>query len=152
MRILAYKGTSLVSRLIRFQTRSVYSHVGLLLYDDSVIEAWGKGVVHVPDFRHLHKPGTHVDVYDIWTLRLYEPGLAEEFAKKQVGKAYDFRMVFRFLSHMPAAQNDKWFCSELAEAAIEAGGVPLLNGPAHMHSPRDICMSPVLQLKERWVV
>src|SRR5579871_2617400 len=40
MRIALYQGKSLISLLIRWQTRSQYSHAAFLLDDGSVIEAW----------------------------------------------------------------------------------------------------------------
>jgi uncharacterized protein YycO len=153
MKILAYHGKSIISKLIRFQTRSQYSHIAFELPDGTVIEAGiSRGVSHSESFRTLHKPGTKVEVFNVGVdLRVnHEVNFdkAKEFALAQVGKPYDFRSVFRFVSRVPATENGKWFCSELAEKALEAGGVELLRGEAHNHSPRDICMSPVLTLAE----
>lgn len=147
MKILGYKGKGLISRLIQFQTRSPYSHVAIELDDGSVVEAWHRGgVAHSENWMTLHKPGTEVDVFDLnyGGLCNFNKEAAAEWALKQVGKAYDFVSVMRFLSRRTAPANDKFFCSELVESAIRAGGGKLLNGNPSEHSPRDTLMSPCL--------
>ena len=143
MRILAYKGIGPISKAIRWQTRSPFSHVAMELNDGTVVEAWHKGgVVHASDFRAMHTPGTQVVAYKI--LGGFDEVATEEFLLEQVGKKYDFQSVFRFVSRRKAPANDKWFCSELVEVGLLEGGLRLLNGPPSEHSPRDTVMSPVL--------
>lgn len=143
MKILAYRGKSLISKAIRFQTRSPYSHIGVQLSDGSVVEAWHKGgVQHVESPSTLHTKGTKVDVYRID--RVFDAATAERFLLEQVGKKYDFSAVARFLSRRNSSANDKYFCSELAEYACLFAGVRLLNGKPSKHSPRDTVMSPIL--------
>ena len=143
MRILAYKGVSLISKAIRWQTRSPFSHIAVELDDKTVVEAWHKGgVVHTSSFRAVHTPGTEVVAFNI--IQPYNAYEVERFLLDQVGKKYDFQSVFRFVSRRKAPANDKWFCSELAEAAFIEGGLRLLNGLPSEHSPRDTVMSPYL--------
>lgn len=52
MRIALYQGKSAISRLIRWQTRSQYSHAAFLLDDGSVIEAWQPCVREITPPRH----------------------------------------------------------------------------------------------------
>lgn len=147
MKILAYRGKSWISKAIRWQTRSKYSHIGVLLQDGTVIEAWHKGGVRrIPRFSVGHKPGTPIDVFEITAP--FEEKAAQIFLERRVGSAYDFHSIFRFLTRRSAAVNDKWFCSELAECAFSAGGLELLNGRPEHHSPRDTVMSPYLRYKE----
>jgi len=144
MRILAYRGLSVVSKAIRFQTRSPYSHVAMELDDGTVVEAWHKGgVSHSSSFRALHTHRTPVDVFAIRPP--FDKEAAERFLLSQVGKGYDFASVFRFLTRRKAPANDKWFCSELVEAAMIEGQLRLLNGSPSEHSPRDTVMSPLLE-------
>jgi len=148
MKILAYQGISPISRAIRWQTRSLYSHIGVELDDGTVVEAWHKGgVQRSRDFAAIHTRGTLVDVFGIGPD--IDSDAAEKWLLEQVGKAYDFRSVFRFLTRRHAPANDRWFCSELAESACLIGGVHLLNGTPSEHSPRDIVMSPCLYHIER---
>ncbi len=144
IKILQFQGVSLISRLIRFQTRSKYSHTALLTSDDTVIEAWHKGgVQEVPSISTLHTAGTVVDVYD-FTWKVDSESI-EEFARRQVGCKYDFLAILRFLSRRPYAENNKWFCSELIAAACERSGSSIIRLPASQVSPRDIASSAKLK-------
>ena len=67
------------------------------------------------------------------------------YTRKQVGKKYDWISVFRFLWHTPAEKNNRWFCSELAEKALETASNKLLRGNCSEHSPRDTAMSTLLE-------
>lgn len=152
MKLLAYHGKGIVSRMIQLQTRSPYSHIALQLDDGTVIEAWHVGGVrHNADWTTIHGKGTSVDVFRFneESLCQFDEGKVLAWLQKQLGKKYDFLSVFRFLSKRKALKNDRWFCSELVEQAIIEGGGQLLNGePAH-HSPRDTVMSPCLILEDR---
>ena len=147
VKILQFQGVSLISRLIRFQTRSKYSHTALLTSDNTVIEAWHKGgVQEVASISTLHTPGTIVDVFD-FTWNVDEEGI-EEFARKQVGCSYDFLAILRFLSRRSYTENKKWFCSELIASATEYAGYPLIRLPSYEVSPRDIAGSAKLRYVE----
>jgi len=143
MKILAYKGKSVVSHLIKFQTRSQYSHIGIQLNDGSVIEAWqGEGVRRIGNPFVGHSKGTEVDVFKI--IGDYDDSKVEAYLYDQIGKKYDYVNVLRFVWRRNAADNEKVFCSELAEMAFIQGGLRLLNGNPSVHSPRDTVMSPHL--------
>lgn len=146
MRILAYKGISPISKAIRWQTRSEFSHIAVELDDSSIIEAWHKGgVQHVDSFRTLHTAGTQVVAYKLgFDLTEEERTDLESWLKKQVGKKYDFMSVARFVTRRKVPANDKWFCSELAEQGFVYINRRLLNGNPSEHSPRDTVMSPLL--------
>ena len=144
--LLAYKGVSPLSRLIRWQTRSEYSHIAVE-YNGLVIEAMGTygRVLLAQDFREFHTPGTVVDVFAVPGL---DSDISWDWALEQVGMPYDYRGVLKFVSRRPASINGRWFCSELAAAACAVGGVDLLRIPAHESSPRDVAASPVLEFVE----
>ena len=150
MDVLLYRGISPISRLIRWQTRSLYSHAALRLSDGSVVEAWHVGGVrHTDGYWVDHMAGTKVDVYRICAP--FDEDAAEKFALAQVGKAYDFKSVFRFLTRRKVQLDDRWFCSELVEVALREGQLSLLNGNPSEHSPRDISLSPILAFKEQLI-
>lgn len=135
MKLAFYKGKSLTSQLIKFQSRGVYSHVAFLLENGTVIEAWQDGgVLHNASLGMRHSPGTEVDIFDLPAMETYQKRALMHFLNEQLGKKYDFRGVFRFLS-LPRIFNrldpmaddvTRWFCSELAFAATNHAGIPLL--------------------------
>lgn len=143
MKILQYRGVSIISKGIQLQTRSPYSHSAIMLDDGSVIEAWHKGGVrHLRDPFEGHDDKTVIDVYEIQAD--FNENVTMAFLRGQLGKKYDFRSVIRFLTRLRSRDNDKWFCSELVVEALRAGGLTLLRGHSSMFSPRDVAMSPYL--------
>lgn len=143
MKLLFYRGKSLISRAIRFQTRSPYSHVAVQVGQNEYYEAW-----HVGGVRRLryamegHSEGTPIDVYRVDGSYVRERVL--EYLRSQVGKKYDFMSVARFLSRRKAPHNDKLFCSEYVMQAFAYGGLDLLHGKPSEMSPRDLSISPLL--------
>lgn len=147
-----HRGTSLIGRLIRWQTRSPYSHASLILPGGIFIESReGIGV----QCRFLAEttaavPGAPGETIEQYTLAA-TPGQATaiaRFAKAQVGKPYDYTMVARFVSRRGPSrrQSGKWFCSELVYAALAHGGIDLLRATAPWEvSPGLLAKSPHLQ-------
>ena len=147
MKILGYRGTSITSHLIKLQTRSIYSHIGVQLSDGSVVEAWqGTGVRQIESPFVGHANNTLIDIYSI--NQPFDEAAVTKYLLEQIGQAYDYKSVWRFLSRRSAVADDRKFCSELAEEAMIAGGLALLNGNPSEHSPRDTALSPYLVFEE----
>jgi uncharacterized protein YycO len=147
MKILLYKGKSIISRLIKIQTRSKYSHAAVMMHDGSVIEAWAAGGVRrIPNPFEGHTKGTPIDVYTVEAG--YNSDLVEQYLSKQIGKKYDYKSVGRFLSRRSAPDNNKAFCSELVLEAFRNGKLKLLNGNPAEQSPRDVGMCPYLKFEK----
>jgi hypothetical protein len=165
-----YEGTSLLSRLIKWETRSTISHVSVVqvpnsAWDDArktiiwgtllkaldgcpVWEAWGTaGVVRRVGIHEGHTPRTRIRLMrlaDAYAADLDE-GSVVRFLDGKVGLGYDWLGLVRFALRVDRDQAKRWFCSELAHAALSAGGVPLLDRvAAHWVSPGDIFRSPRL--------
>lgn len=145
IQVALFRSNSLVSRLIRWQTRGFYNHAALV-WRGQVIEAREfEGVVTRKASTLQAEPLVH----------LYASGCDEEtsrriwsFALARLGYKYDYRMVTRFVSRLPAneAQQEKWFCSELVFAAFREGGVCLLeNIEPWAVSPSMLSLSPLLK-------
>lgn len=143
LNILQYKGRSIISRLIKIQTRSSYSHTALQTADGSVYEAWDSGVMKSPDYRTLHKAGTEVHVYKIEVTDEQRSKIMS-FLESKLGEKYDYRNVIRFFTRNKPSENNKWFCSELVLTAFKEAGKPLLNINPALAAPRDVPMSPYL--------
>jgi len=147
--IALYRGTSKVSRIIRWQTRSCYSHAALIdTATRQVFEAWHKGgVLGWHDAGHIHTPGTVVDVYvPLQTLSADEETKILVWCSLQRGKGYDFRGVLRFLDRQRHVDNDlRWFCSELVFTAfLNLGRALLVHIPAYAVAPAHLAWSPLL--------
>jgi len=158
IKVFFYKGLSVVSKAIKWQTRSPVSHVAIQRgygHETQTIEAWHKpfprGNVHLHqgeggEFK-LHTPCTEVETYICPQLTNQQEQLMWGWLKSEVGVAYDFRMVFRFLPRWGATEGseDKWFCSELIAAAFEQAHLPLLlRTPSFEVSPGLLRRSPLL--------
>lgn len=154
MKFACYKGTSRISKVIRFITRSEYSHVAVILRDGRVVEAWdGKGVRIVNDISDRHTPGTEVDIFRFASpLTPEEYEAAERFLLREIGQSYDWKGVFRFVTRKRPTVDSDWFCSELAfQASVEAGR-PLLKNTLAFEVPPDLIpRSPVLGFESRAV-
>lgn len=147
MRLAFYKGRGLISRLIRLQTRGKYSHVGVLMDDESIVEAWHVGGVRWnAGLGTAHALGTEVDIYLIEGVTKMEKARAMGFLRSKLGRGYDFRSVFRFLTRRDERQedSDRWFCSELVAATFAHAGVRLLTAPPARISPEVLSWSPRL--------
>lgn len=115
--ICLHRGTSLVSRLIRWQQRSEYSHASILFPSGLHYESReGKGVLCHDKFTLTNKTET-VDRF-VFTEPLTDDEIVAglDFLAAQVGKKYDWPMVFGFVSRSPhegPSSEGRYFCSEL---------------------------------------
>lgn len=147
-----YRGTSIVSRLIRWQTRSCYSHVaGRCPETGKVIEAWHRpfpgGVFCRDSWFDAHRPETRVDVFTVPAMTRSVSRDLWSLAERKVGKGhYDYRAIARFLSRRSAPADGSWFCAEVWASVFEDVEHPLLARvpPGHV-SPAMLSWSPLLK-------
>jgi uncharacterized protein YycO len=142
-----YQGRSLIpSRLIRWFTWSDYSHVAVYIRDrpgKKIVEAWSSGGVQAVDgWLTNHKAGTPVDLF-AFCLQPTESRLAQAtgWIGNQIGKRYDWRGVFRFLTRAGGEIDGDWFCSELAGEFAAYCGEALAHKPAYKLTPGDVAAS-----------
>lgn len=126
MRFVLYSNQkSIISKLIRWQTRGQYSHAALLTSDGSIIESMeGIGVRS----RSSITEGAEGDSYDVFTVQTTEnqDKIIEMFAGHQIGKKYDYLGILRFLTREPNYnQKNRYFCSELVFDAFGYAGIDL---------------------------
>ena len=114
-----YEGKSLVSRLIKWRTYSIYSHVSIQI-DNEIIESWvgggQSGVVISTDPLTYHKKGTNITTIEI-EMKNWKPWLV--FLKSQIGKKYDYKAILNFVKNKTKQNPNRWFCSELANTFFE---------------------------------
>ena len=164
IQIAAYQGKSFISRLIRWQTRSKFSHIAIRFTEDiwvnlggrekyihagNVIEAWKGGVRMATNISESHDLGTRVDFFEfVEPLTQEETQTMASFLVRQIGKGYDYLAIVRFLTRDPIShwQKTKWFCSELAfETSLTAGRNLLERTDAWRVPPDWIPRSPLLR-------
>lgn len=144
--IAAYKGISLISRLIRFRTWSEYSHIAEINEKTGeVIEAWHKGgVVRRSDYHEGHTPGTVIELFDVDTTKVRKRCVWVDLTC-EIGKDYDFDGILGFIIRRTRHNTEKWFCSELVFAKYQQRGINLLaRVKPHKVSPGLLVMSPRL--------
>lgn len=155
--IALYHGVSLPSRVIRWFTRSTYSHAAWVdPLTAEVIESWDGRVRRAADFGELHTPGTVVDIFEVEGEHVemaYD--VVKGFLERQVGDRYDWVGILHFgTRHREYGwQRDKWFCSELVYEAYRRADINLLERcTAHQVAPGHLAWSPKLSLWRKCIV
>lgn len=129
-----------MSSVVRWFTRSNYSHAAVEIRPGVVIESWqGRGV-------------QEVKLRDRKTIDEYEVEITEDqmfrieaFLRSHLGDRYDYLGIVGFVIRMPLGSKDRWFCSELVFAAFQFAGIDLLlRVNATAVSPALLSMSPLL--------
>jgi hypothetical protein len=119
LKFIAFKGKSIVSKAIRYFTRSRdYSHVAILMPDSKLIEAWDhQGWGQWTDYSTIakHTKGTK---YEIWELEVSEEAAAHCMGYYQhhadLKTPYDYFGVAGFIFKKTTRHSKKkLFCSEL---------------------------------------
>lgn len=144
MQIVLFKGTSWISRMIRWQTRSKYSHAAILTEGGTLVESLeGKGVQSTCDWNRPE----NADIFDVPSTQDQRNSIMG-FLSAQVGKPYDWLMVVRFVTRRQEGRrtSGKWFCSELVFAAFQQAGISLFRETEPWEvSPGLLARSPLLK-------
>lgn len=145
-----YRGKSFFpSRCIRWFSWSHYSHAAIVqerLDGQTIIEAWTPGgVQETQRFSQLHARGTRIDLFRFRReLSAFEECALLDFARKQLGRPYDWRGVLSFLFRARMQRKGSWFCSELVAYCCRMIGRQLLMCEDWKVAPGDIAKSPDL--------
>ena len=140
-----YRGISLVSKAIKWFTRSNYSHVSYIDGSGQVYEAWPPRARITPSYNVGHAAGTIIDLYRCPMSPTQEATMVA-YLTGCIGIKYDFAGVLGFISRRAGAQRqDKLFCSEMIVDACRAAGVILIERtPSYAISPGHLSTSPLL--------
>lgn len=142
-RIALFRGTGIISALIKIQTRSEYSHAALVIPGtiNTVIEA--KEFAGVQTRELTEHDMRSVDFYAVPEMTDQEYDLAMHAAHAEIGKRYDYWSVVRFLTKTPASENNRWFCSEFVHKMLADAGHRLLHRiPSAEVAPSWLSYSP----------
>lgn len=146
-RVLLFTGGDPIAAIVKWQSRSHYSHAALLIPGtNTVIESYPfKGVrkrqLTARDWERIHAYAVPGMTGKQWSACI-------QFAESQLGMGYDWRNVFRFVSRIPARENQRWFCSELVFQAIEKVYLRVLMMDASYVNPGHLGASPYLRRDE----
>jgi uncharacterized protein YycO len=138
IQLLFTRRRHLGSWLIRFVTWSEYSHVDILLDGKYLIGAIAPdGVVVNKVNDRLQRASKAV----IMELPVVSISKAQDYARSQIGKPYDWLGVIGIGLHRNWQENDKWSCAELAAMALDAGGQRPFDSKFHNRiTPQDLLM------------
>ena len=136
-RIGLSRGSGPISRLIKRETRSEYSHGYLLTSARIVVEsvAWHGCRVR----RWEPNEMVDTDYFGVADRSLDQWQAVEDYMRDAVtrGVRYDYRAIIRWMIKLPMGENNKAFCTELLEAGAVAAGDPLFRCEPQYVSPRD---------------
>jgi hypothetical protein len=158
--VLMYRGRSLESRIIRWATRSRYSHAGLAVWWNGrlmVMEAVGRGVIVTPLSKNVQSYPGYVEWFtSVEEIPDDQRGRMIEFAQQELGKEYALwralLLGFRLLFQRDVDTRDRLrrevrlFCSHYVAQTYNAVGRDLKRGVSdRFMSPGDIASSPMLK-------
>lgn len=107
------------SLLIRGVTWSTWSHCGLVLPGERVIDATAFHGVRERPLADVRAAASEIAFRNI---EVSDLAAAHGFARGQVGKPYDWTWAAGIGLHREWDEDDAWACSELLEAIVQAGG------------------------------
>lgn len=143
IKILLYRGTGLVSRVIRWRTWGDYAHVAMLVRGTVYESVEGSGVIKTGHSVHLdNRKPTKVLQLELPTVVVDK---LVEWCESRVGDKYDYTAIWGFITRLDRQDNGKWFCSEFVVEALKTVGVDLFRRtPSWKISPHLVSISPLL--------
>jgi uncharacterized protein YycO len=134
-----------LSPLIRWVTWSDFSHVALLLDEDTIIESTlshnGVQIDSLINFKNRAKNWLIVEL-EINIEHLNWDDLVS-IAKNEVGKPYDLLGILGLSIHRNWQEDDKWWCSELIPYILLKWGIRLFNSEfIHRIVPQHLLILP----------
>ena len=121
------------SWLIKACTFSKFSHVAVKVSDTLVVDtvlATGVRCITIQEFSKHYPTYLELDV------EVPDENAARDYLLTQIGKPYDWTALFGMVLQRKWHEDDSWFCSELLEAAIRAGGKPRFRDEVYRITPQ----------------
>ena len=122
MLVIFARSNHIISRLIRWRTKSQWSHVGII-DNGYVIEAAGKQGVVKPSLADFYSRYSTTEIRQI-------PGDINK-ARAKLGAKFDMWGIWGIAFRVHLQHADKWFCSELVALAA----THIADEYAHLVSP-----------------
>ena len=140
MKLIFCSNLSIVSWFIRAFTWSPWSHCVIVENEEFVIDAtFTHRGVRRRLLLDIMNEYSHVEVVEI-PLTDEQNEQALNFVRAQIGKPYDVGAIFGFVVRQDWANPERWFCNELAEAALREVGRPRFRDSISRITPRESWM------------
>lgn len=121
MKIIVVNSHGIIPWLIKLITFSKWNHSAIYIEEEGLVfESDIKPGVRSMTLEEFLVRYPNNEIIEVW---VPNPRAAADFVKAQLGKPYDWTAIFSFLLRRNWQEDDKWFCSELVEATILAGGL-----------------------------
>lgn len=139
--IILVKNNRLLSRIIKWFTKSEYSHAGVL------IDQW-----HMYDtnyntrskIRHIDYPKSKYDIYRLKPGIKFDNKQFKKFIHDHIDNRYDFGEIFKIVFRRNTKDDDgKYICSMLVREAFREQGIDLTPG-VEIPTPEDLRRSNLL--------
>ena len=118
MNIIYCRSSGAVGFLIRLFTLSKWNHVAIEHKGNVIDSTFKAGVAVTSKEKFLKKYPVHA----IRKINGVNEEVSWKFLKAQLGKGYDYKAIVALPFREDWQRDSKWFCSELAAAAIIKGG------------------------------
>lgn len=160
--LIFHKAYDVTSTTICYLTRSVYSHVSLIITNGDINDISEFSNLYAYSARPLE--GTYMKLfnyeinglqdsdYDVYKItKDINIELLMESLNKKLYKKYDYAAIFGYIFRMFLNDKDKWFCSEMVYESIKDAGLDLLNYKAiekneTIITPKELSLSPYLEI------
>lgn len=144
--IVFVRGKGIVGSIVKYATKSKYSHVALAVSEKHVVEIDWKYDVRIRELEHLN--------YDIYSLNrdltIEEEISIINFVYSLLGRKYDFlkivslilELTFKARGKLLFNNKNKLICSDIIDLAFQNIGVDLV--PDHKEqdvTPQELCLS-----------
>lgn len=110
--IIFVRGTSLLSRIIRFFDKGRYSHVAIAVSDTEILEAQ-----YFTRSRIVKNYHEDYDIFDIGLSELQRSQVAW-MSKNMTGKWYDYKQILGYIFKRPWDNPNNMICSELVAVML----------------------------------
>jgi len=128
------KGDGLLSSIIKYLTKSPYSHVELIVGNKWISSSPEDGGLYIRNLKPLKNNWDYIDITD----KVENIDYALSFAYSQIGTKYDYLGIIRIFTGI-TKKNNKWFCSEIVTVLLQKQQVEevLFLNPSHT-TPGDL--------------
>ena len=132
------RGTGVAGAIVRWATWSPFAHVGFKLDNGKVLDA-------TPEYGVSVRDAEDDKTTQYWRILAPKQHISDavEYARLQVGKPYDWTAIYGMAARRDWHRDDKFFCSEIVEAAFDHVHWPLVRdfGKLNRITPRDLLLS-----------
>jgi len=144
--LIFYKGKSVFSKLVKWQTDSEYSHTGLLLDNVHIVDTSFRQPLKV---RHFDYKLSEFDAYRVSNLNYLKIEKINNFIQRTLNDKYDYGEIFAYIvnKYLGISVNhdvDRFVCSSWVNECFKSAGIELVNGDEFV-SPKGLSESERLE-------